>query len=234
MKVMIADDEHLARRRMESLLAQFSDIEIIASLGDADAALKACEDMHPDLLLLDIRMPGLDGLEFARRLRESDARTQIVFCTAYEQHAVDAWEVRASDYLLKPVTPDRLQRALTRVRELIGEGGPARAWLHARVRGETLRIALEEVLYLQAEDKYVTTHLTGGRSILLEDSLKSLHEAHPDRLVRLHRNSLVPRERLLGLRSLADGGAEARIAGCEDRLEVSRRNLPVVRKLLRE
>ena len=121
MKVIIADDEHLARRRIESLLAQFGDIEVVASLGDADAALKACEDMHPDLLLLDIRMPGLDGLEFARRLRESDARTQIVFCTAYEQHAVDAWEVRASDYLLKPVTPDRLGRALARVRELIGK-----------------------------------------------------------------------------------------------------------------
>lgn len=232
MKVIIADDEPLARRRLEALLDECGDIEIAASLGDASTALEACEREHPDLLLLDIRMPGLDGIELARRLELLEGAPQVVFCTAFEQHAVDAYEVRASDYLLKPVSLERLQRALQRVRELTSSRDRT-VWLHARVRGETLRIALDRVLYLVAEDKYVNAHLVDG-SVLLEDSLKSLQEAHPERLVRLHRNSLVPRERLLGLRSLPDGGAEARIAGCEERLEVSRRNLPAVRKLLRE
>ncbi len=232
MKVVIADDEHLARRRMESLLADCDGVELIASLGDAEAALKACADLQPDVLLLDIRMPGMDGLELARRLRATGGRTQIVFCTAFEQHAVDAWEVRASDYLLKPVSLERLKRALARARELIGERTEP-AWLHARMHGETLRIALDEVLYLVAEDKYVNAQTTHG-SVLLEDSLKSLEEAHPERLLRLHRSCLIPRERLLGVRTLPNGHAEARIDGSDVRLEVSRRNLPALRRLLRE
>lgn len=232
MKVMIADDEHLARRRMESLLADCDGVEVIASLGDAETALKACTDLHPDVLLLDIRMPGMDGLELARRLRANGGHTQVVFCTAFEQHAVDAWEVRASDYLLKPVSLERLKRALARARELLGERSEP-AWLHARMRGETLRIALDEVLYLAAEDKYVNAQLSKG-SVLLEDSLKSLEDSHPERLLRLHRNCLIPRERLLGVRTLPNGQAEARIDGSDVRLEVSRRNLPALRKLLRE
>lgn len=232
MKVVIADDEPLARRRMQALLAECGDIEIVASVGDAEAALAACAQMQPDLLLLDIQMPGLNGIGAARRLRELPTPPQVVFCTAYEQHAVDAWDVRASDYLLKPVNRQRLERALQRVRELAAERVPA-AWLHARVGGEDRRIALDEVLYLAAEDKYVTAHLVDGE-ILLEDSLKSLQEAHPERLLRLHRNCLVPRERLLGIRTLADGHAEARIAGCDERLPVSRRNLQALRKVLRQ
>ncbi len=232
MKLILADDEPLARRRLQALLAEIDDVEILASVGDAEAALTACVELQPDLLLLDIQMPGLDGIDAARRLRELPHPPQVVFCTAYEQHAIDAWDVRASDYLLKPVSRQRLERALKRVRELAAERGRS-AWLHARVGGEDRRIALDDVLYLAAEDKYVTAHLADGE-VLLEDSLKSLHEAHPDRLLRLHRNCLVPRERLLGIRSLADGHAEARIDGCDERLPVSRRNLPTLRKLLRE
>lgn len=232
MKLILADDEPLARRRLQALLAEIDDVEILASVGDAEAALTACVELQPDLLLLDIQMPGLDGIDAARRLRELPHPPQVVFCTAYEQHAIDAWDVRASDYLLKPVSRQRLERALKRVRELAAERGRS-AWLHARVGGEDRRIALDDVLYLAAEDKYVTAHLADGE-VLLEDSLKSLHEAHPERLLRLHRNCLVPRERLLGIRSLADGHAEARIDGCDERLPVSRRNLPTLRKLLRE
>lgn len=232
MKVVIVDDEPLARRRLESMLADCDDMQIVASLGDAEAALTLCEEQQVDLLLLDIRMPGLDGLQAARRLRTMQNTTQIVFCTAFEQHAIDAWEVRASDYLLKPVSLARLGQALARVRDLAARA-PEPAWLHARMRGEDLRIALDEVLYLVAEDKYVNAHLADGRSILLEDSLKALQEAHPERLLRLHRSCLIPVERLLGIRSLPDGGAEARIAGSDVCLEVSRRNLPAVRRLLR-
>lgn len=229
MKVVIADDEPLARRRLEMLLAECADVEVVASVGDAEEALAACARLQPDLAILDIRMPGLDGLAAARRLRETST-IRIIFCTAYEQHAIDAWEVRASDYLLKPVTSARLREALARVRD--PAGGRHRVWLHAHRHGEDLRLALDEILYLSAEDKYVTAHLASG-SVLLEDSLKSLLEAWPEHLLQLHRAVVIPRDRLLAVRVNAEGGAEARIAGSEVSLPVSRRMLPAVRQLLR-
>lgn len=232
MKLVIADDEPLARRRLQAMLADCGDVDIVASVGDGNAALQACREHHPDAIMLDIRMPGLDGLAAARQLRALDDSVQVVFCTAFEQHAVDAWEVRASDYLLKPVSPERLQRALARVRQLLERRVP-RVWLHSYTRGERVRIALAEVLYLSAGDKYVSAHL-GDDQVLLDDSLKSLLEAHPERLIRLHRSCLIPRERLLAIRTTPSGGAEARIDGSDTRLEVSRRNLPALRKLLRQ
>lgn len=231
MKVVIADDEPLARKRLEALLQQCDNIDVCATAGNGEQALQACHACRPGVILLDIQMPGLDGLAAARRLRAIDESIQVVFCTAYERHAVDAWEVRASDYLLKPVSLERLRRALKRVQQLADRRVP-RVWLHARVHGEDQRIALDDVLYLSAEDKYVVAHLAAGE-ILLDDSLKSLEQAHPDRLLRLHRRCLLPRERLLAIRSTPGGGAEARIHGSDEHLEISRRNLPGLRKLLR-
>ncbi len=231
MKIVLADDEPLARRRMAALLQDHADAEIIASLGDPEAVLLACETQRPDLLLLDIRMPGLDGIATARRLRALDTGTQIIFCTAFEEHALDAWDVRATDYLLKPVSPARLARALQRVRERLPETGTG-GWLHARRHGEDLRIPLADVLYLSAEDKYVSAHLTDDE-VLLEESLKSLLEQWPEQLLRLHRRFVVPRARLLAIEETPDG-PRARLAGCDERLEISRRNLPAVRKLLRQ
>lgn len=233
MDILIADDEPLARARLASLLGQCDDTRVVASVGDAEAALAACAEFRPQLLLLDVRMPGLDGLQLARRLEGLSERPQVVFCTAFEAHALDAYEVRAADYLLKPVSLQRLQRALVRVREL-GHvaASPSRDYLHARVRDEMVRISLHEVFYLLADEKYVAAHLERG-TVLLDESLKSLEQAFPERLQRLHRNCLIPRERLLGLKTAADGHVQARIAGCDELLEVSRRNLAAVRKVLR-
>jgi two-component system response regulator AlgR len=232
--VLIADDEPLARARLAALLAECEGVHVVASLGDAEAALAACVESKPDVLLLDIRMPGLDGLQLARRLSAMAPAPQVVFCTAFEGHAVDAYDVRAADYLLKPVGIERLRRALDRARSLAAANGRAAAsYLHAHVRGESVRVALDDVLYLVADEKYVSAHTTQG-TVLLEDSLKSLERDFPERLLRLHRNCLVPRERLLGIRALDDGRGMARIAGSDRTLEVSRRNLPTLRKLLRE
>ena len=232
MRVLIADDEPLARSRLQALLAQCRDVEVLGSFGDAQAALAACVELKPDLILLDIRMPGLDGLQLAQRLSAMPSAPRVVFCTAFDEYAVDAYDVRAVDYLLKPFSLERLQRALQRVRDIPAQHDVG-TWLHARVRGELRRINLDDVLYLVAEDKYVNAQMADG-TVLLEDSLKTLELQFPDRLLRLHRNCLVPRERLLGIKLDDEGQAQARIAGCDQPLEISRRNLPAVRRMLRE
>ncbi|GAB2572821.1 response regulator transcription factor [Dyella jejuensis] len=232
MRVMIVDDEPLARARLAALLQECENVELVGSVGDSEAALSALSEAHPDLLLLDINMPGLDGKALAARLAHR-TRPQIVFCTAYEAHAVHAFDLGAVDYLLKPVRVERLRDALRRVRQRL-EAQPREpaGWLHARVRGEPIRMALDEVVYLLAEEKYVVAHRSGD-ALLLDDSLRQLEETYPQQLIRLHRNCLVPAHRLIGLKTLPDGRVLARLAGTEFSPEVSRRNLPNLRKLLR-
>ena len=232
MRVLVVDDEPLARARLETLLKECDNVEVVGSVGDGEAALAAMAERQPDVLLLDINMPGLDGKALAARLANR-ARPQIVFCTAYEAHAVHAFELGAADYLLKPVRVERLKDALRRVRQrLDAQPREPVGWLHARVRGEPVRIALDEVIYLLAEEKYVAAHRAGDQ-LLLDDSLRQLEETYPDHLIRLHRNCLVPANRLIGLKTLPDGRVLARLAGTDFSPEVSRRNLPALRKLLR-
>lgn len=232
MRILIADDEPLARARLAALLRDCDGADIVASVGDGEAALEACARLRPDLLLLDIAMPGLDGIGVARRLAALTDPPQLVFCTAYEQHALQAYELRAADYLLKPVRIERLREALARAEALQRRASTAARALLAQVQGAPLRIPLAEVLYLSADDKYVTVHRAAG-DVLIEQSLKAIEEAMPERFVRVHRACLVPVERLLGLRRDADGTTRALIAGSDAAPEISRRNLPAVRKLLR-
>jgi two-component system, LytTR family, response regulator AlgR len=232
MRVLIVDDEPLARARLAALLQECEDVEIAGSVGDGEAALMMLTQTHPDVLLLDINMPGMDGKALAARLANR-VRPQIVFCTAYEAHAVHAFDLGAVDYLLKPVRLERLRDALKRVRQRLDtQPREPVGWLHARVRGEPVRMALDEVIYLIAEEKYVVAHRSGDQ-LLLDDSLRQLEETYPDQLIRLHRNCLVPAHRLIGLKTLADGRVLARLAGTDFSPEVSRRNLPTLRKLLR-
>jgi two-component system response regulator AlgR len=232
MKILVVDDVRLARARLAALLGECKDVELAGSVGDAEAALVACAETHPDLLLLDVNMPGLDGTALARRLNDLPAPPQVVFCTAYEHFAAQAYELGAADYLLKPVRLERLQEALQRARRLRAPVDPqAPPALGVRIRGEQRRIALDDVLYLLADEKYVTVHHTGGEA-LIEDSLRQLEQAWPRHLVRLHRNCLVPVGRLLGLKTLDDGRVVARLVDSDVTPEVSRRNLPAVRKLL--
>jgi two-component system response regulator AlgR len=233
MRVLIADDEPLARARLDSLLARRADVEVVGSVADGEAALEACALLQPDLILLDIEMPGLGGTAVARRLAEAPTRPQVVFCTAYEQHALSAFDLGVTDYLLKPVRAERLDEALDRVAtRLRPTRAAASSWLRARSGADEVRVRLDDVLYLLADEKYVAVH-HGGGMWLIDDSLRQLETAHGDRLVRLHRNCLVPRGRLLGLRTLSDGRVLARLSGTEVTPEVSRRNLPAVRQLLR-
>lgn len=232
MRVLIVDDEPLARARLAALLGECDGVEIVGSLDDGEVALASLDTLQPDLLLLDVNMPGIDGVTLARRLA-GRSRPQVIFCTAYEAHALKAFELGAVDYLLKPVRLERLRDALQRAqRRLADTPHEPVAWLHGRLRGEQVRIALDEVLCLLADEKYVVVQHRRGE-LLIEDSLRQLEDAYPDQLIRLHRNCLVPPARLLGLKTLADGRVLARLDGTESSPEISRRNLPAVRKLLR-
>jgi two-component system response regulator AlgR len=232
MRVLIVDDEPLARARLAALLGECDGVDIVGSLADGEAALGALSKLRPDVLLLDINMPGIDGTVVAQRLA-GRRRPQVIFCTAYEAHALKAFDLGAVDYLLKPVRLERLRDALQRTQQRLHEmpREPV-AYLRGRLRGEQVRIALDEVISLVADEKYVTVQHRRGE-LLIEESLRQLEETYPDQLVRLHRNCLVPPARLLGIKTLADGRVLARLDGSELTPEISRRNLPAVRKLLR-
>jgi two-component system response regulator AlgR len=232
MRVLIVDDEPLARARMAALLGECAGAEIVGSVGDGESALAAIGERQPDILLLDINMPGLNGTALAQRLA-GRARPQVIFCTAYETHALQAFELGAVDYLLKPVRLERLRDALQRAeRRLADQTREPPKYLRGRMRGEEVRIALDEVIYLLADEKYVVVQHRRGE-LLIEESLRQIEDTYPNQLIRLHRNCLVPPARLLGLKTLGDGRVLARLDGTEMSPEISRRNLPAVRKLLR-
>ncbi|HEX7130486.1 MAG TPA: LytTR family DNA-binding domain-containing protein [Rhodanobacteraceae bacterium] len=234
MRILVADDEPLARARMGALLAECEGAQVVASVGDGEAALREAIALKPDVLLADIAMPGMDGLVLAKRIQALPNPPQLIFCTAYDAHALSAYELRAADYLLKPVRVERLREALARAQALRArEHANPRETLVARVRGAPVRIPLEDVVYLTADEKYVAVHRE-GEALLIEDSLKGIEAAFPDRFVRIHRNCLVPAVRLLGLQRDAHGEMHALIAGTDDTPEVSRRNLAAVRKFLRQ
>ncbi|MDQ2701468.1 MAG: LytTR family DNA-binding domain-containing protein [Pseudomonadota bacterium] len=239
MKVILVDDEPIARERMRQLLAESGDVEIVAEAGDGLEALHACAEHDPDLVLLDIAMPGVDGLEVARHLAAFEPRPAVVFCTAFDAHALSAFEAQAIDYLVKPVRAERLAAALERVRTFAAgrqQAGAAhgieRTHLCARLGGSLRLIPVEEVHYLQAEEKYVVVHHARGRD-LIEESLKSLEDEFGERFVRIHRNCLVARHELLELRRAGDGHVQAVLRHGEHPLEVSRRCLPQLRTQVR-
>lgn len=232
MRVLIVDDEPLARARLAALATECDGVEIVGSVDDGETALGLLDKLQPDALLLDINMPGIDGITLAQQIA-ARGRPQVIFCTAYENHALKAFDLGAVDYLLKPVRLERLREALQRAqRRLDDTPRESVAYLHGRLGGEQVRIALDEVLCLLADEKYVVVQHRRGE-LLIEESLRQLEEAYPEQLIRLHRNCLVPPARLLGLKTLADGRVLARLDGTESSPEISRRNLPAVRKLLR-
>ncbi|MCU0756565.1 MAG: LytTR family DNA-binding domain-containing protein [Xanthomonadales bacterium] len=240
MRVLIVDDEPLARARLRALLADSDAVEVVGEAGDGRTALEAVSQLRPGVVLLDIRMPGMDGLEVARHLHGWSDAPAVVFVTAYGDQALAAFEASAVDYLLKPVREERLAVALERARRLLGprqappvEAGKVRSHLCARLRGSLKLVPVEDVLYLLADAKYVEVHYPGG-SVLIEDSLVSLEQEFGERFIRIHRNCLVAAGAIAGLEKRGDGETVVTLRGTEMALEVSRRNLPNVRRWLRQ
>ena len=239
MRIVIADDEPLARDRLRALLAEQAGVEVVAEAEDGESALHACADLKPDLVLLDIAMPGIDGLEAARHLAAFEPRPAVVFCTAYDAHALSAFDAQAIDYLVKPVRSERLAAALERVRTFaagrehaVSGPGQRRTHLCARIRGSLRLIPIEDVHYLQAEEKYVVVHHARGED-LIEESLKSLEEEFGERFVRIHRNCLVARHELVELKRAPDGHVQAVLRHGQAPLEVSRRCVSALRETVR-
>ena len=241
LRVLIVDDEPLARARLRALLEAQPGTQVTGEAGDGEAALAACAAAPPALVLLDIAMPGIDGLETARRLGALQPRPAIVFCTAFDAHALSAFEAQALDYLVKPVRGERLAAALEKVRTFLAgrarqqdgaPAGPPRSHLCARLRGSLRLIAVEDIRYLQADEKYVVVHHARGED-LIEESLKSLEAEFATRFIRIHRNCLVARDEIVELQRAPDGQVHAVLRHVATPLEVSRRCLSQLRDTLR-
>jgi two-component system response regulator AlgR len=242
MKVMVVDDEALARDRLSALLHELGDpYELVGTAANGEEALEVFAEYGADLLLMDIRMPVLDGLQAAMRLSQCETPPAVIFVTAYEEHALQAFEAQAVDYLLKPVRKARLQQALERAKRLTlsqlqvlseASGRPVPV-LSVNYRGGLQRLPLDQVIYLRAESKYVTARHQQGE-FLLEESLKSLESRFSDWFLRVHRNALVARRALIGLERQADGCVHACLQGCEERIEVSRRHQARIRRWLKD
>jgi len=231
LKALIADDEEPARLRLRALLEELG-LQIVA-LATTGSEAVAMATLHlPDVVFLDIRMPGLDGLAAAEQLAALARPPQLVFCTAYDQHALQAFDLQAVDYLVKPIRRERLAAAVARLSKRPSEATPARTQLSATVGGALRLMPVEEVLYFQSEEKYVRA-LGLKTSLLLEQSLKSLEDEFGERFVRIHRGVLVAPHAVLELKRRADGEVVIKIRGLGVELEVSRRNLPQVRAQLK-
>ena len=245
MKALIVDDEPLARARLRELLKAHDDIAEVFEAEHGARALEIAVATAIDLVLLDIRMPVMDGLETALHFARFDPAPAVVFCTAYEEHALAAFEAHAVDYLLKPVKRERLSAALERARKFVAatlEPAPIlaavtslktkRTQIAARVRGELRLIPIADVLYLQADTKYVEVH-SAKEMLLIEDSLVQLEEEFSDIFVRIHRNCLVAKAAISGLAKSAQGEVAITLRLRPEKLEVSRRNVAQVRKLIK-
>jgi two-component system response regulator AlgR len=251
LNVLIVDDEPLARTRMVRLLQDCAAQAPTTVAGEADggvAALDAVDRLNPDVVLLDISMPDMNGIEVARHLAARETPPAVIFVTAFDEHALEAFEVQALDYLLKPVRADRLAAALGRVtrlapheprlEELAKSLGNTRTHLTVSERGRMILVPVEEVVYLRAELKYVTIR-TSQREHLTEESLTSLEQEFGDRFVRIHRNALVARRSILGFQRVkgqvdeegepGEGHWEVLLKDLNERLPISRRQWPTVK-----
>ncbi len=242
--VFIVDDESPARHRLKELLndctAQLS-LELVGEASNGRDALEQLSMMHADVVLVDIRMPQMDGIELAQHLNKLDKPPVIIFTTAYDNYAIQAFEQHAIDYLLKPIRLGRLFEALTRARasipvksevlqELIPE---ARKNLSIQERGKILLIPIEKVLYLRAELKYITVR-TLEREYLVEEPLGALEKEFVARFIRIHRNCLVAKEEIESFEKVGEDGADShwvvKLKGLDERLPISRRQQFIVKE----
>lgn len=211
LRTLIVDDEPLAIERLQILTGQQDGVSLVGTASDGASALRMVDALAPDLVLCDIAMPDLNGLEVAAAIERLDNPPAVVFVTAFDRYAVAAFDVAAVDYLLKPVSPERLARALSRVREWrTTERAPAQKskWINefwVQNRGEMLRIDAGQVDLIEAERDYMRLHV-GARSWLIHQTIKSLEaRMNPDQFMRIHRSKMIRREGIVGLKHHGDG-----------------------------
>ena len=243
MKILIVDDEPLARSRLRDLLDDIGGHTIVGEASNGRDALTQAQALQPEIILLDIRMPELNGLEVAMHLSRFDNAPSVIFTTAYDEHALKAFEANAIDYLLKPIRSSRLEQALAKIHRPPQHqpGQPAiphadgtqqgRQHICAHHRGGLKLIPIDEIIYFQADSKYVSVFFQGGE-VLIDDPLKELEQELGDRFTRIHRSTLVANAFIESLSRDNQGQCLLKLREIETLFEISRRQLPQVRKLL--
>lgn len=242
MKILIVDDELPARQRMADLLADISTGFTLIEAQNGLEAVHLAERERPDTALLDIRMPVMDGLESAFHMAALAPPPAIIFVSAYDEHAIRAFEANAIDYLLKPVRLERLKQALDKAelinRSLIGRMQTAqgltsrRTHLSAISQGKIQLIPIGEIQCFRADNKYTSVY-HDGREILIDEPLKDLEEEFADRFLRIHRNALVSLAHIVTLEKIADGSYQIGLRGIREKLPVSRRHVAEIRQKLK-
>lgn len=247
MKVLICDDEPLAVERLSRLVIQLGH-DVVATAQHGLEVKALVEQHHPDVVLLDIQMPELDGLSCARQLSVLPFKPAIIFCTAYDQHALAAFQAQAQAYLLKPIAKPELQQALEHVvqptqaqlsqlkqngaeTEFARDGQSQRQFITARSHRGVELIPIEQIYYFLADQKYVSVRHQQG-FVLIDETLKELESEFAQHFIRIHRNALVAIHDLDGLESICSGQYQVRFRHIDDRLAVSRRHLPLLREKL--
>jgi len=240
MDILICDDEPLAVDRLSRLVSQLGH-QVIATAQHGKQALEMVQQFEPDVVLLDIQMPEMDGLSCAQHLAHFNPMPAIVFCTAFDEHALQAIQSQAQGYLLKPIAKDELETVLEGVtkltqaqltnlekKELMDEKVQRQQIVAKTYRGLEL-IPVENIYYFLADQKYVTVRHKNG-SVLIDETLKDLETEFADRFIRIHRNALISLDYLDGLEMVSSGQYQARCRELEERLAVSRRHLPLLRE----
>ncbi len=249
MKVLVVDDEKLARDRLSRLLEKIDGHSVVGEAADGRSAIQQVEKLHPDVVLLDIRMPGMDGLETARHLMNLENPPAIIFCTAYGEHALEAFQTHAVGYLLKPVKTEQLADALAAAAKLnraqlqqiatapaasdsaVAEKKVARQHISARTRHGLELVPINDVRCFLADHKYVTVYHTKGE-LLIDDTLKDLEDEFGERFVRVHRNALISLPHVEGMEKSASGYYCLRLQGSSMKPIISRRHVTELRKQL--
>ena len=248
MDILVVDDEKLARDRLVRMVEKLQGNRVVAEAMSGKDALQKIIEHKPDVVLLDIRMPEMDGLEAARHIMYLDEPPAVIFCTAYGEHALEAFNARAVGYLLKPVKAEQLEEALQHAKKLTkvqmqsvqdaakekAESPQAgRKYISAKTRHGLELVPVGEVRCFVADHKYVTAYHLHGE-ILLDDTLKELEDEFGDRFVRIHRNALVSLHHVEGMEKAPGGQFAVRLTGVAIKPIVSRRHVTDLRKCLRE
>ena len=245
MDILICDDEPLAVERLSRLVTQLGH-QVVAKASHGRQAIDLAQSLEPDVILLDIQMPEMDGLACAKLLRELDPMPAIIFCTAYDHHALDAFKSNAEGYLLKPVMQQELQQVLDHLTKLtqaqlstikqkenMDEIKISRHQIAAKTYRGVELVPVENIYYFLADQKYVTVRHKNG-SVLIDETLKDLEHEFGDRFIRIHRNALVSVSFLDGLEVVSSGQYQVRCRDLDERLAVSRRHLPNLRERIQK
>lgn len=240
MKILISDDEPLAVERLSRLVSQLGH-QVVATAQNGQQVLELVQQHEPDVVLLDIQMPVMDGLSCAQHLTQLNPMPAMVFCTAYDQHALNAIQSQANGYLIKPIAQSELQRVLNNLTKLTQaqksnieqkksmEKTTQRQQIVAKTYRGVELIPTENIYYFLADQKYVAVRHKNG-SVLIDETLKELEQEFADKFIRIHRNALISLDYLDGLELVTSGQYQVRCREIEERLAVSRRHLPILRE----